>query len=117
MKIQTNEVKKQPIIYYAYILINYKYMGGYGKGYIPFRINNKRCNQNQRKCPLMSVGYFYDAKHDSRSTQRMKYSDYTKRLIYGRVGLKLQRVSKQLNEFKRYTGGPGGGGMAPINRF
>ena len=92
-------------------------MGGYGKGYIPFRINNRRCNQHQRKCPPVSVGYFYDSKYDSRSTQRMKYSDFTKRLNYGRVGLRLNRVNKQLNVFKRYSGGPGGGGMAPVNTF
>ena len=92
-------------------------MGGYGKGYTPFRINNKKCNDHERRCPSMSIGYFYDAKHDSRSTQRMKYSDYSKRLKYGRVGLKLNRVKKQLNVFKRYTGGPGGAGIAPINRF
>ena len=55
-------------------------MGGYGKAYIPYRINNKKCNQYQRKCPAVSVGYFYDVKNDSRSTQRMRYSDITKRL-------------------------------------
>ena len=92
-------------------------MGGYGKSYIPYRINYKNCNQYKRKCPVLSVGYFYDVKHDSRSTQRMRYSDLTKRLTYGRAGLRLHRVKNKLNAFNRYSGAPGGAGTAPFNRF
>ena len=92
-------------------------MSGYGIGYIPYRMNTANCNTYLRKCPKESVGYFYDVKHDSRSTKRMKCADILKRLNYGRQGLKFKYVNNTLNAFKSYAGAPGGYGNAPQNKF